>query len=162
MCGGFIRREQSQDMQQQSTSPCQGACKGSATPKGGTFLSDQNVMGHCPRWSLCPKQKCQLLPCANILWCPPTRLPLHSSATPGNLLVGQRAAHSTAGKAFTVSHSLSSSWKPAVLVNGEKMAIYWEKELKNLVNSRKWTFLSFKSQLLRRKVGSGNKQHLHP
>lgn len=72
----------------------------------------------------CTKQKCQLLPCANIPQCLPTGLPLHSSVTPGSCLAGQRAAPSAADKAFTVSHSLSSSWKPAVLVNGEKIAIY--------------------------------------
>lgn len=70
--------------------------------------------------SFCTKQKFQLLPRANIPGCFPTGLPLQSSLTPGGLLAGQRAVHSAADKAFTVSHSFSSPWKPAVLVNGEK------------------------------------------
>lgn len=70
--------------------------------------------------SFCTKQTCQLLPRANVPWCPPAGLPLHSSVAPGGCLARQRAAHSAADKAFTVSHSLSSSWKPAVLVNREK------------------------------------------
>lgn len=61
------------------------------------------TQGDLPDLPFYTKQKCQLFPCANIPWCPPTGLPLHSSITPGGLLAGQRAACSAADKAFNVS-----------------------------------------------------------
>ena len=121
--GSSLGREGSRDVQQQSTSPCQGAHKGSrhSQRREVVLRAKYHVAPTQANFSFCIKQKRQLLPLANIAWCPQKGLPLLSThLTPGSLLAGQRAVLSAADKAFSASRSLSSLWKPAELVNREK------------------------------------------
>lgn len=106
-----------------ATSPCQGAHKGSRHSQRRQILLRPkcHVAPTQANFSFCVKLKRQLLPLANTPWCPQKGLPLQSAyLTPGSLLAGQRAVLSAADKAFSVSHSRFSLWKPAELVNGEK------------------------------------------
>lgn len=97
--GSSLGREASRDMQQESTSPCQGARKGSRHPQRRQIpLRPECHVAPTPAiFFFCIKQKWQLLPLANIPWCPQKGLPLQSShLTQGSLLAGQRAVVSAA------------------------------------------------------------------
>lgn len=106
-----LPREGSRNMRHRSISPCQGACKGSRRSQRRQILlrPKSHVAPTQAHFPFCQRQKRQLLPLANVPWCPQKGRPLQSAhLAPGRHLAGQRFVLSAAAGAFSASPSLSS------------------------------------------------------